>query len=63
MEKNAALNPSKSFLVLKNINPRILLNFERVMAQETLKKLEKTPSSRIIHTLGGGYLRIIEFGF
>ena len=54
--KNAVLNPSKSFLALKNVNPWILSSFERSFS----KKMGKTPSSHIIHSLGGEYLAIIS---
>ena len=43
--KNAFLNPLKSFLVLKKVNPRVLLTFKRSFS----KKMGKTPSSKIIH--------------
>ena len=47
--KNALLNPSKSFLALKNVSPRILSTFKRSFS----KKMGKTPSSHIIHSLRG----------
>ena len=47
--KNAVLNPSKSFLTLKKVSPRILSTFNRSFSQ----KMGKTPSSHIIHSLGG----------
>ena len=53
--KNAVLIPSKSFLALKKVNPRILSTFIRSFS----KKLGKTPSSHIIYSLGGEYLTII----
>ena len=49
--KNAVLNPSKSFLSLKKVSPRILSTFKRSFSE----KMGKTPSSHIIHSLGGGY--------
>ena len=48
---NALLNPSKSFLALKKVSPGILSTFERSFS----KKMGKTPSSHIIHSLGGEY--------
>ena len=47
--KNAVLNPSKSFLASKKVSPRILLTFKRLFSE----KMEKTPSSHIIHSPGG----------
>ena len=41
--------------LLTNINPRILSNFWRPLS----KKIGKSPSSRVIHSLGGKYLTII----
>ena len=55
MEKRR-LNPSKSSLVLKNINPRILWNFERTFS----KKIAKIPSSHIFHSLGGKYCWLVS---
>ena len=49
--KNAVLNPSKAFLALKKVSARILSTFERSFS----KKSGKTPSSHIIHSLGGEY--------
>ena len=49
--KNAVLNPSKSFLALKKVNPRILLTFKRSFS----KKMGKKPSSHNIHSFGGEY--------
>ena len=54
MEKNAVLNPSKSFLDIKKVSPGILSTFERSFS----KKMGKTPSSHIIHWLGGKLLLI-----
>ena len=51
--KNAVLNPSKSFLALKKVSPRILSTFKRSFS----KKMGKTPS-HIIHSPGGEYLTI-----
>ena len=47
--KNAVLNPSKSFLAIKKVNPRILSTFKRSFS----KKKGKTPSPYIMHLLGG----------
>ena len=52
----AVLNPSKSFLALKKVNPRILSTFKRSFS----KKMGKTPSSHIIHSLGGEYCWIVR---
>ena len=49
--KNAVLNPSKSFLALKKVNPRILSTFKRSFSI----KMGKTPSSHIVHSLGDEY--------
>ena len=49
--KNAILNPFKSFLALKKVNPRILSTFKRSFS----KKVGKTPSSLFIHSLGDEY--------
>ena len=49
-------NPSKSFLVLKKVNLRILSTFKRSFS----KKMGKTPSSHITHSLGGEYCRIVR---
>ena len=49
--KNAVLNPSKSFLALKKVSPRLL---------STFKKMGKTLSSHIIHSLGGEYCWIVR---
>ena len=54
--KNALLNPSKSFLALKKVSPRILSTFKRSFS----KKMGKTPSSHIIHSLGGWIVQDIE---
>ena len=56
--KNAVLNHSKSFLALKKVSPRILSTFKRSFS----KKMEKTPSSHIIHSLGGEYCLIVRDG-
>ena len=47
--KNAVLNPLKSFLALKEVSPRILSTFKRSFS----KKMGKTPSSHVIHSLEG----------
>ena len=47
--KNAVLNPSKSFLAFKKVNPRVLSTFKRSFS----KKKGKTLSSYIMHLLGG----------
>ena len=39
------------FSCLNNVNPRILSTFNRLF----FKKMGKTPSSHIIHALGGEY--------
>ena len=52
----AVLNPSKSFLTLKKVSPRILSTFKRSFS----KKMAKTPSSHIIHSLGGEYCWIVR---
>ena len=49
--ENLILNPSKSFLALKKVNPRILSPFKRSFS----KKMVKKASSYIIHSLGGEY--------
>ena len=49
--KNAVLNSSKSFLTLK----KSALGFYRLLKDRSLKKTGKTPSSHIIHSLGGEY--------
>ena len=54
--KNAVLNPSKSFLVLKKVSPRILLTFKRSFS----KKMGKILSSHIIHFLGDEYCWIVR---
>ena len=54
MEKRR-LNPSKSFLAWKKVNPRILSTFKRSFS----KKMGKKPSAHIIHSLGGEYCWII----
>ena len=54
--KNAVLNPSKSFLALKKVSPRILSTFKRSFP----KKIGKTPTSHIIHSLGGEYCWIVR---
>ena len=54
--KNAVLNPSKSFLALKKVSPRILSTFKRSFS----KKMGKTPTSHIIHSLGGEYCWIVR---
>ena len=53
---NAVLNLSKSFLAFKKVNPRILSTFKRSFP----KKMGKTPSSHIIHSLGGEYCWIVR---
>ena len=53
--KSAVLNPSKSFLAWKKVNPRILSTFKRSFS----KKMGKKPSSHIIHSLGGEYRWIV----
>ena len=50
--KNSIFNPSNSFLALKNANARILSTFEKSFSKKK-KKIGKTPSSHIIHSLGG----------
>ena len=54
--KNAVLNPSKSFLAWKKVNPRILSTFKR----SSSKKMGKKPSSHVIHSLGGEYCWIVR---
>ena len=54
--KNAVLNPSKSFLALK----RSTLGFFRLLKDRSLKKMGKTLSSHIIHSLGGEYCWIVR---
>ena len=39
------------FCCLKKVNPRVLSTFKRLFS----KKMGKTPSSHIIHSLGGEY--------
>ena len=51
MDEKAVLNPSKSLLALK----RSTLGICRLLKGRSLKKIGKTPSSHIIHSLGGGY--------
>ena len=53
--KNAVLNPSKSFLALKKVSPRILSTFKTSFS----KKMRKTPSSHIIYSVGGEYCWIV----
>ena len=45
------------FSCLKKVNPRILSTFKR---SYSLKKMGKTPSSHIIHSLGGEYCWIVR---
>ena len=54
--KNAVLNPSKSFLTVKKVSPRLLSTFKRSFS----KKMGKTLSSPIIHSLGGEYCWIVR---
>ena len=54
--KNTVLNLSKSFLALKKVSPMILSTFKRSLS----KKMGKTPSSHIIHSLGGEYCWIVR---
>ena len=54
--KNDVSNPSKSFLALKKVNARIL----STLKDHSLKKIGKTPSSHIIHSLGGEYCWIVR---
>ena len=54
--KNSVFNPSKYFLALQKVNLSILSTFERSFS----KKLEKTPSSPIIHSLGVEYCWIVH---
>ena len=54
--KKAVLNPSNSFLALKKVSPRILSPFKRSFP----KKMGKTPSSHIIHSLRGEYCSIVR---
>ena len=49
--KKAILNPFKSFLALKKVNPMIFPTFKRSFS----KKMGKTPSSLIIQSLGDEY--------
>ena len=55
-EKNSVFNPSKYFLALKKVNLSILSTFERSFS----KKLGKTPTSHIIHSLGVEYCWIVH---
>ena len=54
--KNALLNPSKSFLAFKTVSRRILSTFKISFS----KKMGKTPSSHIIHSLSGEYYWIVQ---
>ena len=53
--ENLILNPSKSFLALKKVNPRILRTFERSFSRDKNRKSAE-PSSPIIHSLEGEYI-------
>ena len=55
-KKYRVLNPSKTVLALKKVSPRILSTFKRSFS----KKKWKTPSSHIIHSLGGEYCWIVR---
>ena len=55
-EKNSVFNPSKYFVALKKVNLSILSTFERSFS----KKLGKTPTSHIIHSLGVEYCWIVH---
>ena len=54
--KNAVLNPFKSFLALK----KSTLGFCRLLKDLSLKKMGKTLTSHIIHSLGGEYCWIVR---
>ena len=56
MDEKAFLNPSKSLLALK----RSTLGICRLLKGRSLKKIGKTPSSHIIHSLGGEYCWMVQ---
>ena len=56
MDEKAVLNPSKSLLSFKKVNPGNLSTFERSFSQ----KIGKTPSSHVIHSLGGEYCWMVR---
>ena len=54
--KNAVLNSSKSFLAFKIVSPRDLPTYKRSLS----KKMGKTPSSHIIHSLDSEPIRLLK---